>query len=158
MTSHSHIRRLWLAAAALLPLLACAKEEAKPSTEQIITSMVTGEWVEIYPRWEEGLTLTMRADSSAAGTLFDADSAGGGATVTGWMIGTPAMPAGLCLRFGEQYNCQAFDVRGDTLFLADLRRSVLVRPRALNRTLRFVPSSSPPPPVPGDSGFRVSDP
>jgi hypothetical protein len=158
MTSHSHIRRLWLAATALLSLLACAKEEAKPSTEQTIASMVTGEWVEIYPRWEEGLTLTMHDDSSATGTLFDADSAGGGAAVTGWKIGARAMPAALCLRFGEQSSCQAFDVRGDTLFLADLRGSVLVRPRALDRTLRFVPGSSPPPPVPGDSGFRVSDP
>lgn len=142
----------------LMTVVGCAAKESEETVDAQITSLVTGDWVEVYPRWDDGLILAIRADSTAAGTFFDADGAGGGRPASAWKIGSRAMPAGLCIRFGEEYSCQGFVVRGDSLFLADLRRTVLVRAAAVKRGERYIPRRSARAPVPGDSGFRSSAP
>lgn len=115
---------------------------------------IAGEWIEIYPRSEARMELTLHDDSSASGTYTDPEVPSGaiGDAVTEWRIGSRLTPDGLCLRFGEYFSCQGYRLQGDTLFLADGVGTVLVRSNAVNGTVRYVPRSRLNPSAPGESG------
>ena len=106
----------------VLLLGSCAQSENAE-----LAQPVTGEWIEVYPRGGRGISLVLNPDSTAAGNFTDTHIGGDSIPVSRWQLGAWAMPGGLCLGFGEQFSCQGYALRGDTLFLADPSRTALVR-------------------------------
>lgn len=155
MSTHSRRVLLSLTFISLCVFAACSSTDAPESHEQAGPQLV-GEWIEVYPRGAARLSLVLNADSSASGTFTDPDARPGErfGPVSGWRIGTTGVPGPLCIRYGEAGTCQGYSIQGDTLFLANGVRTVLVRSSALNAAHRYIPTRHITLPGPGDSGYR----
>lgn len=121
---------------ASVAILACADQAAEPTE----ASALVGDWIAVYPPASLRLTLSLGDGGSANGTFFDPNAGGTAKSVTGWKLGAALMKDGLCLRHGEASSCQGYRLVGDTLFLADVARTVLVRPRSFVDSLPYLPS------------------
>ena len=116
----------WLGFAATV--CACEVERAPAAAPPPIA----GTWVRVYPREGAPDTLTLHAGGAVSGSGAGLDSTG--LQYTHWKVGDPLMPGGFCIGEGDQPNgqrlwaCQGFLLTGDTLALANMKRTVFIRP------------------------------
>jgi hypothetical protein len=127
-------------------LIACGgDEEPRPESRAFPDSLV-GVWVRVYPAAGGRDTLTLRDDGSASG-LVSAVSAEPLEAILRWQVGSPWYydPTTLCFRDARVFSCTAFQLRGDTLALADRRQTVFLRAGAEGLDVRARDSLGPDP-------------
>ncbi len=111
-------------------LCACDVEPAPAAASHPIA----GTWVRVYPGEGAPDTLTLHAGGAVSGSGAGLDSTG--LQYTNWKVGDVIMPGGFCIGEGDQRNgkrlwaCQGFLLTGDTLALANQRRTVFIRAAA----------------------------
>ena len=149
----------WMASAAILS--ACEVERAPAAAPHVLA----GTWVRVYPRPGTPDTLILRTDGTVGGSTAGLDSIE--FPLTRWKVGDVLMPSGFCIGEGEQANgkrlwaCQGFHLSGDTLALANGRRTVFVRADASGKPVEDTawtgPAGAIPAPRPGE-GVKVVPP
>lgn len=118
-------RLLCLVTLALL-LTACTEEE--PDEEESAAMPLVGSWLRIHPPGTTTDTLRLRADGAASGAAAGLDD--GYTRVTRWRIGSAVMPEGFCWAEADNWICQGYRVRNDTLSLANGNSTTYVRVRS----------------------------
>jgi len=99
--------------------------EAEQSARVVPDSLV-GTWVCVYPRSGYGDTLVLNADGTAAGpaSAVSDDNIQG---VLRWYTDDPLQPGVVCFGDPTRFVCSGYRLRGDTLALANLAHTVLLR-------------------------------
>lgn len=111
--------------------IACnaSPDSVVPSAEH--PSAFAGRWVRVYPHVSGLDTLILHRDGSVSGSLTQLNSTD--YRLLRWKIGDRVMPGGFCIGEGDQpdgqrrYSCVGYRMIGDTLALADIRHTVLIR-------------------------------
>lgn len=125
-------RKLILKACALTGLLAgsysCGDEKVEPSRWQYPDSLL-GSWVRVYPAPAGKDTVVVKPDGVASGSLTAVDAAPTqleSGPIVQWEI-SRIDPRALCFGDGRNGWCSGYQLRGDTLALANGANTVFLR-------------------------------
>lgn len=95
--------------------------ERKPSAAE----QIAGTWIQVFPAHGALAEVTFRIDSTIAGSVVGLESQI--RPLTRWAIGRPLMPDGFCVGDSKRWACQAYELVGDTLWLANVWRTTYLR-------------------------------
>jgi hypothetical protein len=112
---------LLLAVLAAVSAVGCSTPDAAKDPDHPLA----GTWIRVFP--EEGAldTLVLHADGRASGSFAGLDPMA--YEPDRWLLNNPLMPGGLCIGNSQRRDCQGYVLRGDTLLLANRRRTAFVR-------------------------------
>lgn len=122
-----HMRLLWCVAIMLFAV-ACGGEDPYAEREDM---PLVGTWLRVHPAGDAADTLRLASDGSAVGSAAGLED--GHERVTAWRIGIPVLPDGFCWTETGQWTCQAYQIRNDTLSLANGKGTTYVRVRSDGR-------------------------
>jgi hypothetical protein len=122
--------RLTIIGAFAAMLTACgAGQEVREPNPHFPDSLV-GSWVRVYPPASGADTLVLEPGGAASGpatTVADPLE-----HIARWRVGFLLGPTDLCLGDARTYVCSAYQLRGDTLALANGQHTVLMRAGAIS--------------------------
>jgi hypothetical protein len=113
------------AVATLLP--SCTDDDESVSARQPFPDSLQGIWVRVYPDAGGADTLVLDPEGIASGPVT-AVAGRPMAGISRWQIGSPVgITNDLCVGDAVVFSCSGYQVRGDTLALANGQQTVLVR-------------------------------
>ncbi len=121
------------AVAALLISCGAENESEQAHTSSPFPDSLVGAWVRVYPSPGGRDTLLLNPDGSAHGPLHRLGQPLERASR--WRVGFFST-SDLCLGDDHDLACQGYVLRGDTLALANLQQTVLIRAQAFARARR----------------------
>lgn len=137
-------------------LLAVALVGCSNSATPTPSAPLVGRWIRVYPPDRALDTLILTANGEILGSVIGFDSLG--FRITRWKIGSPVQPGALCVGDGKSQLCQGYVLTGDTLWLANGRKTVYLRLPAQPEHVTIEPWNSPKgialPPAPGGRAVR----